>query len=256
MNTVSKEVVPCRFCADTGYADDGMPCVCRTADRPSSAGGAIPTWQDRLGKSFNADEARYDPHHKAMQGEIADLRAALATPVAAIPAAAWNRRAQPVAAIPEAGQSQCYPVPSRQDLEAIDRAMQHMGDQINESDSVEDSDCEIVTPGFEAIARLIASDLDGTAYPEVVAAQERPEAGQSVPKLTDDQRREALRDALSAALGDAMDCTRVWSAWGVGTMGERDFQLLADNDERLEELVDAVLATMSADANVAAGGKA
>ena len=58
-------------------------------------------------------------------------------------------------------------------------------------------------------------------------------------KFTDDQQ-EKVRDALSARLGDAMDCTRVWSAWGVGTMSEDDFQLLADNDERLDELVAAV----------------
>jgi hypothetical protein len=53
-------------------------------------------------------------------------------------------------------------------------------------------------------------------------------------------QREVVRDALSATLGDAMDCTRVWSAWGVGTMSENDFELVADNDERLDELVAAI----------------
>lgn len=57
-----------------------------------------------------------------------------------------------------------------------------------------------------------------------------------------DAEREAARDALSAELGQAMDCTRVWSAWGVGTMSEDDFQLLADNDERLDDIIDAVFA--------------
>lgn len=42
------------------------------------------------------------------------------------------------------------------DLQAIDRAMQHMGDQINNMDAVEEGDLEIVSPGFEAIARLLA----------------------------------------------------------------------------------------------------
>lgn len=61
-----------------------------------------------------------------------------------------------------------------------------------------------------------------------------------------DKLRKALRDALSAALGDAMDCTRVWEAWNVGTMSKDDFELLADNDERLDELVDAVLEQLPA----------
>lgn len=65
----------------------------------------------------------------------------------------------------------------------------------------------------------------------------------------DDQLREALRDALSITLGQAMDCTRVWTAWQAGTMTEDDFQLLADNDERLDELTDAVLEQLAKHAN-------
>jgi hypothetical protein len=63
--------------------------------------------------------------------------------------------------------------------------------------------------------------------------------------LTDEQK-DVARYALSATLGDAMDCTRVWSAWGVGTMSEGDFQLLADNDERLDELVEALSMALAA----------
>ncbi len=47
------------------------------------------------------------------------------------------------------------PMPSRFDLEAIDRAMQHMGDELNTSDSAEAEDENITLPGFEAIARLL-----------------------------------------------------------------------------------------------------
>jgi hypothetical protein len=47
------------------------------------------------------------------------------------------------------------PFPSRFDLEAIGRAMQHMGDELNASDSAGEEDENITLPGFEAIARLL-----------------------------------------------------------------------------------------------------
>lgn len=58
--------------------------------------------------------------------------------------------------------------------------------------------------------------------------------------------RERLCDALSEALGDALDCMRVWSAWGVGTMSQNDFQLVTDDPDRIEELVDAALSVLTA----------
>ena len=51
----------------------------------------------------------------------------------------------------------------------------------------------------------------------------------------------AVRDALAETLGDACDCTRVWSAWGVGTMSQDDFVLVAGDDDRLHELTIAAL---------------
>ncbi|UVS95683.1 hypothetical protein [Burkholderia glumae] len=51
----------------------------------------------------------------------------------------------------------------------------------------------------------------------------------------------AVRDALAQALGDTYDCTRVWSAWGYGTMGEDDFSPIAEDDHRLQELAFAAL---------------
>jgi hypothetical protein len=56
-----------------------------------------------------------------------------------------------------------------------------------------------------------------------------------------DAMRERVRDAVAEALGDAYDCTRVWSAWGVGTMGPDDFSPVAEDDDRLTEIVDAAL---------------
>lgn len=67
--------------------------------------------------------------------------------------------------------------------------------------------------------------------------------------LTDSQR-EAVREAIAGALGEAYDCTRVWSAWSYGTMGPDDFSLVAEDDGRLDEITEAVcevLATKEAE---------
>lgn len=54
--------------------------------------------------------------------------------------------------------------------------------------------------------------------------------------------REVLRGIFAQVIGgDAYDCTRVWAAWGVGTMSEEDFVPIVDQEERLYELVDACL---------------
>lgn len=52
---------------------------------------------------------------------------------------------------------------------------------------------------------------------------------------------EAVRDAIAATLGDALDCTRVRSAWGVGTMSQDDFVTIAGDDNRLQEIAIAAL---------------
>lgn len=51
----------------------------------------------------------------------------------------------------------------------------------------------------------------------------------------------AVRDALADCLADTYDCTRVWSAWSYGTMGEDDFSPIAEDDHRLQELSFAAL---------------
>lgn len=53
---------------------------------------------------------------------------------------------------------------------------------------------------------------------------------------------EQLHEAIAGALGEALDCTRVWAAWGVGTMSEDDFTPVAGNQERLHEIATACLA--------------
>lgn len=56
--------------------------------------------------------------------------------------------------------------------------------------------------------------------------------------------REAVVAAIAEALGDALDCTRVWSAWGAGTMSEEDFRQVADDPERVAEIADAAIAAI------------
>lgn len=61
-----------------------------------------------------------------------------------------------------------------------------------------------------------------------------------------EQLKEAVSEAIREALGGALDCGRVWSAWGVGTMSEDDFSVVADDDERVAEIADAVMTALAA----------
>jgi hypothetical protein len=65
----------------------------------------------------------------------------------------------------------------------------------------------------------------------------RDQAARSLP----DDLRESVLDAVGGALGGALDCTRVWSAWGVGTMSEQDFVTVADDASRVGGIVDAAV---------------
>ena len=56
-----------------------------------------------------------------------------------------------------------------------------------------------------------------------------------------EEMKQAVCEAIAEALGDAYDCTRVWSAWGYGTMGPDDFSLVAEDDSRLAEIADAAI---------------
>ena len=70
---------------------------------------------------------------------------------------------------------------------------------------------------------------------ELAALRRVPVAGIS------DERRDAVREAVAEALGNAYDCQRVWSAWNVGTMGQDDFTLTAEDDDRVAEIADAAI---------------
>lgn len=56
-----------------------------------------------------------------------------------------------------------------------------------------------------------------------------------------DELPEAVIDAVAAALGDAYDCLRVWSAWSYGTMGPDDFGLVSEDGERTAEIARAAI---------------
>ena len=80
-------------------------------------------------------------------------------------------------------------------------------------------------PEYETVWKMIEARVDGKASPA------------SVP-----EGREAVIEAVAESLGDAYDCTRVWSAWGYRTMSEDDFSRVAEDRSRLEEIADAALA--------------
>ena len=56
--------------------------------------------------------------------------------------------------------------------------------------------------------------------------------------------RDAIREALLGSLGTVYDCTRVWAAWGHGTMGPDDFRPFDQQDDRVEEVVGAIVAAL------------
>ena len=71
-------------------------------------------------------------------------------------------------------------------------------------------------------------------------------AEQGAPVAVVMPERSRLRDLIAEAIGgDTYDCTRVWSAWGVGTMSDDDFVPVVEQDERLYEIADSVLAEVT-----------
>jgi len=65
-------------------------------------------------------------------------------------------------------------------------------------------------------------------------------------KFTDEQI-DAAKDAVAESLGDAYDCTRVWSAWSYGTMGSDDFSMVAEDSGRVHEITMAALEAIGGD---------
>ncbi|MDY7807562.1 hypothetical protein U0E23_34615 [Burkholderia stagnalis] len=89
---------------------------------------------------------------------------------------------------------------------------------------------------FDAYIECVVAE--GSAAAESATA---PEVGADIDAL-----RARVCQAVTEALGEAYDCMRVWSAWGVGTMGRDDFRLVTDDPERVGEIADAAIDAMRA----------
>lgn len=61
--------------------------------------------------------------------------------------------------------------------------------------------------------------------------------------------RDAIASALLSSLGTVYDCNRVWDAWSYGTMGPDDFVPLDTQQDRIEEVVDAIIGALPSAAN-------
>ena len=66
----------------------------------------------------------------------------------------------------------------------------------------------------------------------------------SAKHIISEKAAEAVDAAIAEALGDAYDCTRVWSAWGFGTMGPGDFHCIADDGDRIAEIRNEAIAAL------------
>lgn len=91
--------------------------------------------------------------------------------------------------------------------------------------------------------------LEGVARHNPIAENPEPshsgDANEMAAKVVLPER-DNMRDLIAEVIGgDAYDCVRVWSAWGVGTMSEDDFVPITDQDERLYEIADSVIAEVA-----------
>ncbi len=60
----------------------------------------------------------------------------------------------------------------------------------------------------------------------------------------DSDLREKIKQVLASQLEGSYDCRRVWGAWSVGTMRKDDFTEIGSDDDRLDEILDAVMAVI------------
>jgi hypothetical protein len=55
-----------------------------------------------------------------------------------------------------------------------------------------------------------------------------------------DDVQDRFREKAVEVLGDLLWCSRVWEAWSVGTMGEDDFIVAADDDDIVNDTAEAL----------------
>lgn len=99
-------------------------------------------------------------------------------------------------------------------------------------------DCSEAAKPVAVVKHVAMGCIDWLIWPRDLPLGTKLYASPPAPVLPEPEQ---LFEAISGALGEAMDCTRVWAAWGVGTMSEDDFVLVADDQERLREIASACL---------------
>jgi len=102
----------------------------------------------------------------------------------------------------------------------------------------------IVEADLEAAKEQGDADWEGMSFTALEAIDDAltpPVTVAATDQAGEVERRERLIEQLEAEFGDSYDCTRVWSAWGVGTMGEDDFVPVSD---RVGEIADGILAAL------------
>lgn len=77
-----------------------------------------------------------------------------------------------------------------------------------------------------------------------VAVAQATATPQAPAEPTSDEMRQNVRDAVADALAGLYYCGRVWSAWSVGTMSEDDFSPAEEDDDIIENVVDAAINAM------------
>ena len=132
----------------------------------------------------------------------------------------------------------------------------------NDYDGAEGWDAMVKEDGMNSLqewieAALIVANAEGMDDEQVIPTWPE-DVAEKFPALTvgalrafnnnseaDEQDKECVMDALAESLGEAYDCTRVWSAWSYGTMTQDDFSLVGEDAERLGELADAAISAMA-----------
>lgn len=99
------------------------------------------------------------------------------------------------------------------------------------------------------VARLVdvrmpfESDENNAAVAGTILADIAPRIEKKLSATTVTPSKEVLVELICKHLGDAYFCTRVWSAWGVGAMGQDDFSPVADSDMP-HDLADEIIAAL------------
>jgi hypothetical protein len=114
--------------------------------------------------------------------------------------------------------------------------------QTPESFDMGEAPCPDCTPS-EPVAEVIHSAIgcvDWIASPHDLAKGTKLYAKRPALEWVVLPSHEVMSDLIAETIGgDTYDCTRVWSAWGVGTMSEDDFVPISH--ERISEMANAYI---------------